>query len=113
MKGKRYNRIKEEWDITSGDFFVIGYRTLMLSTKTFVRIQKKEEKKRGDESSRKMIRSGKESGAGIGKANRGRMEIRRGRANKKVRRVLGTSRIWKIDNWPGQSGGGRGAGYHI
>ncbi len=48
MKGKRYNRIKEEWDITSGDFFVIGYRTLMLSTKTFVRIQKEAEKILGD-----------------------------------------------------------------
>jgi predicted hydrocarbon binding protein len=48
MKEGRYNRIKEEWDVDRGEFFVIGYRTLMLSNKTFVRIQKEAEKILGD-----------------------------------------------------------------
>jgi predicted hydrocarbon binding protein len=48
MKERRYNRIKEEWDVDRGEFFVIGYRTLMLSNKTFVRIQKEAEKILGD-----------------------------------------------------------------
>jgi hypothetical protein len=42
MKEIRYNRIKE--DIKSGDFFVIGYRTVMLSAKPFIRIQKEVER---------------------------------------------------------------------
>jgi hypothetical protein len=83
MKGKRYNRIKEKWDITSGDFFVIGYRTLMLSTKTFVRIQKEAEKILGDGAAVIFYEAGKKA------------------VLVSVKRIEERSRIWKIHHWRG------------
>lgn len=45
---RRYNRIKEEWDIINGEFLIIGYPTVMLSSRTFVRIQKDAERILGE-----------------------------------------------------------------
>jgi predicted hydrocarbon binding protein len=44
MTGERYNRIKEKWDVESGEFFTMGNPTIMTSIESFVTIQKEAEK---------------------------------------------------------------------
>ena len=49
MKRARYNRIREEWDIESGEFFVQEGPTIIMSIPSFVRIQKLAEEILGKE----------------------------------------------------------------